>query len=117
MAAGSPTSRSRSAWTGPDARSSTAASARALSTTTTTATSTSTSPTMARTRCTATTAEESSPRSRRTWAIAGDHHATTAVWGDYDNDGRPDVYVASYLTNVMHVRDNLYRTRVGRSGT
>ena len=45
----------------------------ASSTTTTTATSISTSPTTARTRCIATTAAASSPRSRRTLGIAGDH--------------------------------------------
>lgn len=40
--------------------------------------------------------------------VAGDYHATTVVSGDYDNDGREDIYVASYLTGVMQSRDYLY---------
>ena len=28
-----------------------------------------------------------------------DQHATTPSWGDYDNDGRPDLYVAGFLVD------------------
>jgi hypothetical protein len=45
--------------------------------------------------------------------VAGNYHATTSAWGDYDNDGRPDLYVASYLAGVMHARDYLYRNEGG----
>jgi FG-GAP-like repeat len=35
-------------------------------------------------------------------------HATTPSWGDYDNDGRPDLYVAGFLVNVTHYPDHLF---------
>ncbi len=35
-------------------------------------------------------------------------HATTPSWGDYDNDGRPDLYVAGYLVNETHYPDHLF---------
>ena len=35
-------------------------------------------------------------------------HATTPSWGDYDNDGRPDLYVAGFLAGVTHYRDHLF---------
>ena len=35
-------------------------------------------------------------------------HATTPSWGDYDNDGLPDLYVAKFLVNVTHYRDHLF---------
>jgi hypothetical protein len=43
--------------------------------------------------------------------IAGvffEQHATTPSWGDYDNDGRPDLYVAGFLANVTHYPDHLF---------
>jgi hypothetical protein len=46
--------------------------------------------------------------------VAGETHATTSTWGDYDNDGRPDVYVVSYLSAVMNVRDRLFHNEGGR---
>jgi penicillin amidase len=41
--------------------------------------------------------------------LAGDTHETTAAWGDVDNDGDPDLYLASFLTNVLSSRDKLFR--------
>ena len=37
-----------------------------------------------------------------------EQHATTPSWGDYDNDGRPDLYVAGFLVNVTHYPDHLF---------
>ena len=44
-----------------------------------------------------------------------DQHATTPAWGDYDNDGRPDLYVAGFLANVTHYRDHLFHNDSGPS--
>jgi hypothetical protein len=41
--------------------------------------------------------------------LAGDTHETTAGWGDVDNDGDPDLYLVSFLTNVLSSRDKLFR--------
>src|SRR5206468_5201512 len=35
-------------------------------------------------------------------------HATTPSWGDYDNDGRPDLYVAGFLATETHYPDHLF---------
>ena len=37
-----------------------------------------------------------------------EQHATTPSWGDYDNDGRPDLYVAGFLVNDTHYPDHLF---------
>jgi hypothetical protein len=37
-----------------------------------------------------------------------EQHATTPAWGDYDNDGRPDLYVAGFLVDVTHYPDHLF---------
>ena len=44
-------------------------------------------------------------------------HATTPSWGDYDNDGRPDLYVAGFLVNVTHYPDHLFHNTRRRDGT
>ena len=51
--------------------------------------------------------------------IAGlffEQHATTPSWGDYDNDGRPDLYVAGFLVNVTHYPDHLFHNTRQRDG-
>ena len=45
--------------------------------------------------------------------LAGDTHETTAGWGDVDNDGDPDLYLVSFLTNVLSSRDKLFRNDRG----
>jgi hypothetical protein len=40
-------------------------------------------------------------------------HATTPSWGDYDNDGRPDLYVAGFLATETHYPDHLFRNARG----
>ena len=45
-----------------------------------------------------------------------EQHATTPSWGDYDNDGRPDLYVAGFLVNVTHYPDHLFHNTRQRDG-
>ena len=40
-------------------------------------------------------------------------HATTPSWGDYDNDGRPDLYVAGFLVTETHYPDHLFHNQRG----
>ena len=39
--------------------------------------------------------------------FSGDH-ATPSTWGDYDNDGRPDLYVSSYIMRPLNEHDKMY---------
>lgn len=39
--------------------------------------------------------------------VAIDAHLVAAGWGDYDNDGRPDLYTDGYLAGHRNVRDYL----------
>ena len=39
--------------------------------------------------------------------FSGDH-ATPSTWGDYDNDGRPDLYVSSYIMRPVNEHDRMY---------
>jgi penicillin G amidase len=36
------------------------------------------------------------------------HEEVAAGWGDYDNDGRPDLYVNGYVSGQLNVRDYLF---------
>ena len=40
--------------------------------------------------------------------VAGGDKATPSRWGDFDNDGRPDLYVSSYIDTALNERDFLY---------
>jgi len=39
--------------------------------------------------------------------FSGDQ-ATPSTWGDYDNDGRPDLYVSSYIVHSLNEHDKMY---------
>ncbi len=41
--------------------------------------------------------------------LAGDHHSVAAAWGDYDNDGWPDLYVGTFLSSEPQAADHLFR--------
>ena len=43
-----------------------------------------------------------------------EQHATTPSWGEYDNDGRPDLYVAGFLATEAHYPNHLFRNDGGR---
>jgi hypothetical protein len=40
--------------------------------------------------------------------VAGGDKATPSRWGDFDNDGKPDLYVSSYIDTALNERDFLY---------
>jgi hypothetical protein len=40
--------------------------------------------------------------------VLGGERATPSAWGDYDNDGRPDLYVSSYVDRPVNEHDFLY---------
>lgn len=40
--------------------------------------------------------------------LTSEGHKTTAAWGDVNGDGRPDLYLAAFLANQPHYRDELY---------
>ncbi len=46
--------------------------------------------------------------------VGADHHSTTSAWGDFDNDGWPDVFVAAYLGDEPEAPDHLFRNEGGR---
>ncbi len=37
--------------------------------------------------------------------VMGGDRATPSAWGDYDNDGRPDLYVSSYVDKAVNEKD------------
>ena len=75
---------------------------RQSATTTTTAGPTSTSPTSARTASTTTTTTAPSPTLPRRPASALGNWSTGATFGDYDGDGRLDLFVAGYVHFDSH---------------
>jgi VCBS repeat protein len=46
--------------------------------------------------------------------VGGGDKATPSRWGDYDNDGRPDLYVSSYVDQPLNERDFLYHHQGAR---
>jgi len=45
--------------------------------------------------------------------VQGGDKATPSRWGDYDNDGRPDLYVSSYVDQPIKERDFLFHRESG----
>lgn len=46
--------------------------------------------------------------------LATDRHFVSCSWGDYDNDGRPDLYVSAFLSNIVNYRDYLFHNENGK---
>ncbi|WP_420635680.1 FG-GAP repeat domain-containing protein [Candidatus Palauibacter sp.] len=42
-----------------------------------------------------------------------DYHSTSAVWGDVDHNGLPDLVVTSYLSGIAAVEDHLFMSAGG----
>ncbi len=47
------------------------------------------------------------------YGVQGGDKATPSRWGDYDNDGRPDLYVSSYVDQPIKERDFLFHRESG----
>jgi hypothetical protein len=45
--------------------------------------------------------------------LAADHHSVAAAWGDYDNDGWPDLFVGTFLSGEPQAADHLFRNVAG----
>jgi hypothetical protein len=43
-------------------------------------------------------------------------HGVTSAWGDLDNDGRPDLYVANFIAGQPHYRDALFHNAGAADG-
>jgi len=48
------------------------------------------------------------------FGVKGGDKATPSRWGDYDNDGRPDLYVSSYVDQPVKEHDFLFHNEGGR---
>ena len=83
-------------------------------TSTATACSICSSPTMDRARSIATTSGRRFVDVTKEAGLFFDQHATTPSWGDYDNDGRPDLYVAGFLVTDTHYPDHLFHNSGSR---
>ena len=40
--------------------------------------------------------------------VRGGERATPSAWGDYDNDGRPDLYISSYIDKPVNEKDYFF---------
>jgi hypothetical protein len=47
------------------------------------------------------------------YGVQGGDKATPSSWGDYDNDGRPDLYVSSYVDQPIKEHDFLFHREGG----
>ena len=41
-----------------------------------------------------------------------DTHAVSCAWGDFGNDGRPDLYISGYVNGELHYPDHFFRNAV-----
>ena len=84
-------------------------------TTTTTAIPTSSSPPTAAARSTTTTATARSPTSPRRPGLAAPGWTTSAVWFDYDNDGKLDLFLCSFVEFALTEQRLLRRQQAGQA--
>ena len=90
-----------------------AATDRAWWISTTTGSWISSSPATAATSSTATDGKGGFSDVSERLGVAGGDRATPSSWGDFDNDGRPDLYVSSYIDKPPNEKDFLFRNDGG----